>query len=183
MKNNEISKRKYKSKFIITLQRFYRRFIKIQGEPKKIALGFALGLFIGVSPTMGIQTAIAVFFAALFKWNKISAAIGVWISNPVTAPFLYSFTYFFGAKLIGIGEGSGATNGLVASSFSTLFQKAPETLWFMSVGGVVLGPPIAFVGYVFAYFAIKNYQDKIRIKLARRKERTALKRVKSGGEK
>jgi uncharacterized protein (DUF2062 family) len=40
-------------------------------------LGFAFGIFIGMTPTMGIQMPIAVFIAALIKWSKISAAFGV----------------------------------------------------------------------------------------------------------
>jgi uncharacterized protein (DUF2062 family) len=55
------------------LRRAYERFVKIRGRPREIALGFALGVFIGMTPTIGIQMPIAVFFAALVKWSKISA--------------------------------------------------------------------------------------------------------------
>jgi uncharacterized protein (DUF2062 family) len=75
----------------------YERFLKIRGTPREIGLGFAIGLFVGMSPTMGFQMAIAVFLAAVFKWNKISAAAAVWITNPVTAPIIYGVTYFIGA--------------------------------------------------------------------------------------
>ena len=50
----------------------YQRFIRTRGTPREIALGFALGLFIGFSPTMGAQIVIAVFFASLLKWSKIT---------------------------------------------------------------------------------------------------------------
>jgi hypothetical protein len=53
---------------------------------------------------MGFQTATAVFFAALFKWNKFSGAAGVWITNSVTAPFIYGMTYLVGAKMLGVGK-------------------------------------------------------------------------------
>ena len=45
---------------------------------------------------------IAVFFAAIFKWSKISAASGVWITKPFTAPFIYGSTYFVGAHVLGL---------------------------------------------------------------------------------
>ena len=48
-----------------TLKRGYERFLKIRGDPREIALGFALGLFIGMTPFMGFHTASAVFLAAL----------------------------------------------------------------------------------------------------------------------
>ena len=55
-----------------------------------------------MTPTMGIQMPIAVFVAALFKWSKISAAFGVWITNPITSPLIYGLTYIVGAKLLGL---------------------------------------------------------------------------------
>jgi uncharacterized protein (DUF2062 family) len=82
--------------------RAYERFVKIRGQPREIALGFALGIFIGMTPTMGIQMPIAVFLAAILKWSKISAVFGVWITNPFTSPFIYGITYIVGAKLLGL---------------------------------------------------------------------------------
>jgi len=43
----------------------FERFIKIHGNPREIALGFALGVFVGMSPTYGFQIALGVFFAAI----------------------------------------------------------------------------------------------------------------------
>ena len=91
-----------KSRLLAPLYRAYERFLKIRGHPREIALGFALGLFVGMTPLMGLHTAIAVPLAALFKWNKISAAISVWITNAVTAPIIYNITYMVGSKLIGV---------------------------------------------------------------------------------
>jgi len=78
--------------------RLYERFIMIRGEPREVALG----IFVGMTPTVGVQTPIAIFIAALFKWGKLSAAIGVWISNPLTVPIIYSVTYITGAKLLSL---------------------------------------------------------------------------------
>jgi uncharacterized protein (DUF2062 family) len=66
-----------KNKRNTVLHKAYERFIKIRGHPREIALGFALGIFIGMTPTMGVQTPLAVFLAALFKWSKLSAGFGV----------------------------------------------------------------------------------------------------------
>ena len=38
------------------VRRVYERFIRIRGEPREIALGFALGIFVGMTPTVGVQT-------------------------------------------------------------------------------------------------------------------------------
>ncbi len=159
-----------------SLLKTYDRFVKIRGNPREIALGFALGLFVGMSPTLGIQMAIAIFIAALFKWNKISAAIGVWISNPLTAPFLYSLTYFAGAKLLGVNNTINSSGTIGDTPFYTMLLKAPEILWAATLGGIVLGLPVAVSGYFFAYTAVSRYQEDIKRKLAERKARKALKK-------
>lgn len=65
--------------------KIYERSIKIRGNPREIALGFALGVGIGFSPIMGFQMVLAVLAAAMLKWNKIAAVAGVQVTNPLTA--------------------------------------------------------------------------------------------------
>jgi uncharacterized protein (DUF2062 family) len=169
----------YRYRLLIILRKIYRRFIKIQGDPRNIALGFALGIFIGMSPIIGLHTVLAIFFAALFKWNKISAAAGVWISNPFTAPILYGSTFLTGAKLFRIGEiYTPAADSHDVKSLSHLIHMAPDAFWAMITGGVILGIPVALIGYYFAYTAVKRYQENIRMKLARQKEKLAQRKEK-----
>lgn len=78
------------------------RFIRMREAPDEIAKGFALGIFIGMTPTMGFQMPIAVFLAMLFKENKLAALLGVWITNPLTAPFVYALEYEVGRILLGM---------------------------------------------------------------------------------
>jgi uncharacterized protein (DUF2062 family) len=163
------------SRFSRSLKRLYVRFIRIRGEPREIALGFALGLFIGMSPTMGFQMAIAVFLAALLKWNKISAAAGVWITNPVTAPFVYGGTYLVGSKILGTGNVVRMTGNFDITAIGSVLRQAPEVLLILSVGGIVIGVPVAFVGYYFSYKAVERYQEDLKEKLERQKERLARK--------
>jgi uncharacterized protein len=78
------------------------RFLRLQGTPDEIAKGFALGVFIAMTPTIGFQMIIAVFIAFLLRENKIAAALGVWVSNPITAPFIYAFQYETGRIILGM---------------------------------------------------------------------------------
>ncbi|MFY9943230.1 MAG: DUF2062 domain-containing protein [Desulfobacterales bacterium] len=157
------------------LQKTYERFLKIRGSPREIALGLALGLFVGMTPLMGFHTAIAVFFAAIFKWNKISSAVGVWVSNPLTAPFVYSATYVVGAKVSGSARPFTPPGELSFSIILNLLQKTPEIFWTLIVGGVILGLPLAALGYYFAYQSVLKYQQGLRAKIAEKIEKTALK--------
>jgi uncharacterized protein (DUF2062 family) len=151
-------------------KKIYRRFLKIRGRPREIALGFSLGILIGMSPFMGLQTAIAVFFAALLKWNKLSAALGIWITNPATAPFIYGSTYLIGAKLIGIRKAYQPVDEFTFETTSNLFQRTPEILWALVLGGIIIGLPLSVIGYFFSYSAILKYQQNLKKRLERKKK-------------
>ncbi len=143
----------------------YQRFLKIRGHPREISLGFALGLFVGMSPFMGLHTAIAVLLAALFKWNKFSAALAVWISNPFTAPVIYGLTYLIGAKALAYENSYALPQHFDLDALLDIIRSAPEIIWVFVIGGVVTGIPLAIAGYFGAYFAIFEYRKNLRPKL------------------
>ncbi len=135
-----------------------QRFLSIRGQPRDIALGFAFGLFVGITPFLGLHTAMAVFFAAVFKWSKIAAAMGVWICNPVTAPIIYAVAYLIGSKLTGISIVGEAMGEFSFDAFVKMLMQAPEILWALTIGGAILGLPIAVIGYYLSFSVIQKYQ-------------------------
>lgn len=162
-----------------SIRRVYNRFLRIRGNPREIALGFALGLFIGMTPFFGLHTVTAVFLAVLFGWNKIAAAIGVFITNPVSAPFIYGITYKVG-ELFYSGKGTGLSfENLSLQTLFNIIRHTPEILIKLCIGGVVLGVPISVFGYFFAVNAIHRYRRDIQHKLAAQREKL-LKRKPAG---
>lgn len=153
------------------LRRAYDRFVRIRGQPHEIALGFALGIFIGMSPTMGVQMPIAVFFAALLKWSKIAAAFGVWITNPFTSPFIYGLTYIVGAKLLGLGNALTLPDEFTWSIVREMLKSAPVILGALTLGGAVLGLPLAVLSYYLSFAAVNKYQKSVKEKVAAHKAR------------
>lgn len=72
------------------LREFYNRFLSLSGEPRDIARAIALGIFIGVTPTIPFHTALVMVSCLLFRQNITAAVLGATIvSNPLTIPFLY----------------------------------------------------------------------------------------------
>ena len=153
------------------LKKIFERFIRIRGTPREIALGLALGLFIGFSPTMGLQIAIGVFFAALLKWSKVAAAIGVLVTNPFTAPFIYSFTYIIGARLLGLERIFTWNDAFDLEKIVDLMDKAPIVFLALTIGGIVVGIPAAVAGYFISRATVEKYQKSVQAKLQVQKNR------------
>jgi uncharacterized protein (DUF2062 family) len=118
-----------------------------------------------MTPTMGIQTLLAVPVAAFFRINKVAAAATVWLTNPVTAPFIYGFNYMVGAKLLGY-------------PLNAVFFSSPswETFWYSSksvfvslmVGGILSGIVVGVAGYFLTLGLVRAAREEAR-RLRRKK--------------
>jgi len=94
---------KIKKHFCSLLEKIKR----LQGNPHYIAMGMAIGVFVGVTPTIPFHTALAIVLAFVLRGSKPAAAIGVWIANPLTIPLFYYGGYKVGVGLFGGNRGDG----------------------------------------------------------------------------
>jgi uncharacterized protein (DUF2062 family) len=147
------------------LRYFYYRCVRIHGRPREVAMGMAIGLAVGMTPTMGIQMALSVALAALMGQSKIAAALGAWISNPVTVPIVYGSTYSVGAWILGHPLRPPAGFIKTLTSLHGLTSSIFLPMW---VGGAVLALPTALVGYWLTYQAVVAYRLKVRHRRKRR---------------
>lgn len=85
-------------KWILLRLRPILRLIKgFRGSPQAIAGGFSLGIFLALTPTIGVQIILAVFLATFLKVSRPAALISVMITNPVTVPPIFTFNYWVGS--------------------------------------------------------------------------------------
>ena len=49
-------------------------------------------------------------------------------------------------------------------------EKAPKIFGAMTLGGVVLGLPLAVICYYFAFLAVQKYQTEIKAKIVEKKD-------------
>jgi hypothetical protein len=71
---------------------------------RTIAGGLALGIFIGLTPTMGAQIILAGIAAYFLKVNIPVALAGTLVTNPFTAAIIYPLLYRFGVWMVGIPD-------------------------------------------------------------------------------
>ena len=125
--------------FIRQVKLMVVRFVRLRGLPEEIAKGVALGIFIGMTPTFGLQMAIALFFAYLLRENRLAAVLGVWITNPVTAPFIYAIEYEMGRILLGM-QRAHLPQELTVKAYADLGWNVLYPLWLGgTLSGLILG--------------------------------------------
>lgn len=115
----------------------------------------AIGVFVGVTPTIPFHTVFAVALAFAFRCSKPAAAIGVWFANPVTIPFFYWTSYKVG--LLFWGNSSDLDIQKYESVFE-IFKLGLDVFLAMILGGILIGIPPAIV----LYFITRKIFDKLR---------------------
>jgi len=149
------------------LRYFYNRFLRLHGSAEQIAWGGAVGLFVAMTPTMGIQMCIAIAIAAFFKINKVAAAATVWVTNPATAPVIYWINYVLGAKLLGYPVKVGFLSN---PSWETFWHTGKHVFSSLMLGGSITGVILALIGYFVFLTMLKTAREKTRRLRRKRKE-------------
>ena len=78
------------------------RVLHADDTPHRLALGIALGMFVGWTPTVGLQMLLVVLLAPSFRVNPIVGIPIVWVSNPFTIVPIYFSNYWFGHLVLNL---------------------------------------------------------------------------------
>lgn len=158
--------RRYMRRAYIKLERLWYKLVTLKSSPRKIALGFALGVFIAYTPTFGIQTVLVLSLAALLRINPVSATVGVYVSNPLTVFPMYWLCYKVGALILQVeplGENVNFSQSLLSLSKTGLSVIGVEF-----VGSLVVGTVTFPLAYGLALWVVVAYR---RARLNRRVKR------------
>lgn len=137
---------------------FYDKFISLKGEPKAIAMGMAIGVFVGVTPTIPFHTAMLVLIAVFFKQNVTAAYLGSWvISNPITIPFFYFMQYEIGRCVLGTAPADFNVTGL---SIQYIFGIGWLIAKPLLLGGIIMAPFFAVPAYFITHHAVLAIRKK-----------------------
>lgn len=158
---------------------YYRLIVPIRRErrsPRVIAWGVAIGLFIGMTPTVGIQmplVAVLWWLARQFQWNfsLILAIAWSWLSNAATMIPLYYLFYVTGLTLLPDDgqkftfetfshhiESNMAATETLEGSFHFLWDLIESIGLSIVVGCLPYAIVLSALGYWFALQVAKGYR-------------------------
>ncbi|UZP68391.1 DUF2062 domain-containing protein [Desulfovibrio mangrovi] len=143
----------------------YLRVMRLKASTHAVAMGLAVGVFVGFLPVIPFQTVIALAFAFVFRASKIPAALGTWISNPVNLIPFYTMLYYVGRFFMPVDTPELDFHHLELES---MIQQGWGLVVVMFTGGVILGVPGAFVTYVVSFRIVNSYRQKRMIRLIKK---------------
>lgn len=157
MKKGKRDERRLKDFNILNFRDKLRQILVIKESPRKMATAFAIGVFIGMSPLLGIHTVLGILAAWLFRLNRLVTLVGVYVTNPWTIVPIYSFGTWIGAKIIGMNKVIPVIDWTQITFLGFLKEFRPLLLPFI-IGNTVVGLVSAVLSYFILYNAAKKYR-------------------------
>lgn len=131
------------------------KLLRLQEDPRSLAWGMALGVFIGFTPTVPFHTVAALGLATLLGVSPVTAYLGIWVMNPLTMAPLYVLAYRMGRFLLHAGK------PLVLPQAYT-YHELLHLLWqgglALQLGGVIIALPPAVISYFLTLWVVQRCQ-------------------------
>lgn len=143
---------------VFRLFRYYcLRLRRLRGTPRFLAGGTAVGVFVGLTPTMPFHTALIVLLALATRTSPLAGIISSWIvCNPLTCLPLYYLAATIGNRVTPYELSLEDVQALLAfigtaddlrKSLTMIGNMGYEALAVMLAGGFCLALPVSVLSY------------------------------------
>lgn len=160
-----------------------KRIMRLTASPHAVAAGVAVGAFTSFTPFMGLHFIIAFILAWLLRGNLIASALGTFVGNPLTFPFIWAATYGTGTWLLGTSYHGGEPPAL-GEAMAKIFQACwaldggaalagLSNIWIpilypMLIGGAIVGTLVSVPIYLLTRRAAGVFRESRRERLMRK---------------
>jgi uncharacterized protein (DUF2062 family) len=152
--------RQKQQNFLRTIRYYYLRLLRLEGNPRVVARGLACGVFAGCFPWFGFQTIIGILLAFVLRGNKLAAALGTWVSNPLTYAPLFFFNFKIGQFILGRYSPDEVVFTL-PDDWSKLVDLGTDILFSLSVGSFIVGIVASIATYFLILSILTRKQQKL----------------------
>ena len=149
---------------------YYLKFLRLKGDPKSLAAGTAIGVFIGLTPTMPLHTVAIIALTIVTRTSLIAAMTIRWIvCNPLTYVPIYYFSLVIGNAVtpynLSWEKIKDVLNLLLSHpglgpSLQALANLGFEAIIVMVVGGCILAIPFTIASYYFSFILFVKIRKK-----------------------
>lgn len=127
--------------------------LSLDSHPAHIAAGFAVGVFISITPFFGIHTPLAIAAAFLFRLNKLTTITGAWVNTPFTVVPMLVASCSLGEFMLGAEPRPFSVASL---DWSAIKPYATAIL----LGSSVIGLLTAVAGYFLCYWLVVRFRRR-----------------------
>ena len=136
---------------------YFLKFMRMKGDPQSLAIGTAIGVFIGITPTMPLHTILIIPLTIITRTSTIAALLGsLLVCNPITYVPQYYLATIIGNALTPYELSWARIKEVLdillqhpglQKSMEALVGLGYEAAIVLVVGGTVLALPCALISY------------------------------------
>lgn len=145
------------------LRRALRNLLNLDDPPERTALAFAIGVFIGFSPLLGLHTILAAVVSVVWRLNKVAVITGSFLNNPWTIAPVIAASWAIGNLIIGsplVELPQAGLSAFLTAGFWLLIAAQWRQLLPFALGSVILSTTVAAVSYPLTLRILRTYQRK-----------------------
>lgn len=157
-----------------TSRYYFLRLLRLKGSPHSIALGAAIGVFVGMTPTIPLHTIIILILTLLTRTSFIAGlTTSLLVSNPLTYVPQYYLALVLGNLITPFQldwERVKEVLELILADASFEARVSPllsigyEAVVVMLAGGFAMALPLGVMSYYLCHYLVATYRRKRRHK-------------------
>ncbi|MBU1001343.1 MAG: DUF2062 domain-containing protein [Proteobacteria bacterium] len=156
----------------------YLRVMRMNATPHSIAMGMAIGVFVGFLPIVPLQSSLTVVLCLPLRGNLVVGFMGTWISNPFNWVPFYYFLYFVGKAMVPwdvpeveIEQFKLMLQTLDVRQFTSFGKDLLECFKVMLIAGVAMGGPVSIPTYILTRKLVVRYRKRRALRLLKKRTR------------
>lgn len=146
-------------------RRFLEQLLHTHDTPRRTAAAYALGVFFGFSPFLGLHTVLALALAFVLNLNRVAVVLGVYSNLPWILPAYYTLATALGAAILGVEVPPGLLKELTAavtqaswSGFRAVGSRVAPLVWAYALGSTIGAAVLAAAAYRLSLAMIEAHR-------------------------
>ena len=157
-------------------RRWLEQLLHTHDTPERTAAAYAIGVFFGFSPFLGLHTILGLVVAFAFNLNRVAVLLGVYSNLPWILPAYYSLATTVGAVILQYDVPPGFWKDLRDSlsdaswgEFRRLLKVLAPLLWAYALGSLIGAILLGAAAYRAALTMIVAHRRHLAITKAQEK--------------
>jgi uncharacterized protein (DUF2062 family) len=150
------------------VRRWLDQLLHTHDTPQRTAAAYALGVFFGFSPFLGLHTILGLVFAFALNLNRVAVLLGIYSNLPWILPAYYTLTTMLGAAILRVQVPPGLLKELSSAladaswaDFRHLAHALTPLLWGYGLGSTIGATVLACIAYRVALAMIVAHRHRL----------------------
>ena len=151
-------------------RRWLDQLLHTHDTPQRTALAYAVGIFFGFSPLLGLHTILGLVCAFAFNLNRVAVLLGIYSNLPWILPAYYTLATLLGATLLRVKVPPNLLRDLQSAlaeaswaDFRQLGHALTPLAWAYVLGSTIGAVILAAIAYRVAFAMIVAHRRRVEL--------------------